>query len=526
MYDVLDEPLIGLTLDREPHRGSLPDVFAWLSGGQEVQFTALQPHQHHPWHAFLVQLAAIALERGEHDGFPTEPATWRSLLLGLTEGKREPWCLVVDDLSAPALLQPPVPEGTLSNFKTVIPTPDALDILLTTRNFDLKAQRIVHAAPEHWLFALVTKQTFEGYSGKFNYGVARMNGGQANRPCVAVAPSRAWAPRFRRDVRVWLEQRGALIEGYAYDARGAVLLWLIPWDGTKSLPRPSLDPFFIEICRRIRLTHSTAIAARMSTSQIARIDATDHAGDTGDIWTPTQKSNKKSGNASLTVPASGFNYRKLADLLFGDDWHPAPAQKLRNEDSPAPVVIAQALVRGQGKTEGYHERIVPIPGKARRIFASADGPAQLGERAKIRSNRVGEVSHSLLKPAILTLFQGVRDKKLDLRDTRADPWIDRFETRVDDIFFEELFHAVELSDEPARRAWDHSLDLLARRTLREALDEAPLPSAQRYSLLAAAEGRFFGTRKRVFEEFLAPVGEESATHAETPTEDSEPTHGT
>lgn len=526
MHDVLDESMIGVTLDREPHHGSLPEVFAWLSGERDVHFTALQPHQHHPWHAFLVQLAAIARTRGLQDGFPTDPAAWRAMLLGLTAGKHEPWCLVVDDLSAPALLQPPVPEGTLDNFKTLIPTPDVLDILLTTRNFDLKAQRMVHSAPEHWLFALVTKQTFEGYSGKLNYGVARMNGGQSNRPCISVASGRAWAPRFRRDVKVWLEQRDALISGYAYDPEGLALLWLPPWDGTNALPRTSLDPFFIEICRRIRLTGTGAsLAAQMSTSQIARIDATDHAGDTGDIWTPTQKSSKKSGNASLTVPASGFNYKKLSELLFGDEWQSSAARVLRDEDGPSPTVLAQALVRGQGKTEGYHERIIPVPAKARRMLAGVDGARRLGLRSKAMVQRVSDV-RTLLKTAILTLFQGVREKKLDLRDAHADLWLDRYETRVDDRFFDQLFDGVDLNDEPARRAWDVCLDDLARLTFQEALDEAPLPSAQRYSLLAAAEGRFYGTRKRVFAELYAYRREGPVDpQADAPTDDLEPAPG-
>jgi len=348
--DILKDPLITVTLDGVPHRGTLPEVLAWLSGDREVCFRALQPHQHHPWHAFTVQLAAIALSRGKREGFPSEASEWCSLLLGLTGQMHEPWSLAVDDLTKPALLQPPVPEDTLDGFKTVIVTPDSLDILLTTRNFDLKSQRMVRSSPEHWLFALVTKQTFEGYSGKMNYGIHRMNGGQANRPCVAIAPSRSWAPRFQRDVRVWLDSRAELLEGYSYDSDGPALLWLLPWDGAESLLRPTLDPFFVEICRRIRLVaDGDLLSARMGTSQVARIDATDHAGATGDIWTPTQKSSKKSGDASLTVPSSGFNYRKLAELLFGETWQSGAALELRADDGDAPVVIAQALSRARGR---------------------------------------------------------------------------------------------------------------------------------------------------------------------------------
>ena len=500
-YDVLTDPLVTVTLDGALRRGTLPDVLAWLSGEHEFSFAALQRHQHHPWHAFTVQLAAIALSRAKRTDPPTDPAEWRALLLALTGRAHEPWSLVVEDLSKPALLQPPVPEATLEPLKTHLATPDALDILLTTRNFDLKSQRMVRSSPEQWLFALVTKQTFEGYSGKMNYGIHRMNGGQANRPCVAIAPSTSWAPRFRRDVQVWLDHRAQLVNSYGYDPMGPALLWLLPWDGTDSLLRPSLDPFFIEICRRIRLAaEGDTLTARMGTSQVARIDATDHAGDTGDIWTPCQKSTKKSGNASLTVPATGLTYKKLYEILFEGKWHPGAALELRDKDPQSPIVIAQALVRGQGKTEGYHERIIPIPKKARGFFRKPGPEERLGKRAKEMIQRAKE-SRDLLKPAILTLFQGA-EHKLDLRDERADTWLDRLEARIDNAFFTDLFEHIDEDSDRAALAWDTRLEALAVATFREALAEAPIPSAHRYALLAAAEGRFYGARRRVFASLL------------------------
>jgi CRISPR system Cascade subunit CasA len=360
----------------------------------------------------------------------------------------------------------------------------------------------------------VTKQTFEGYSGKMNYGIHRMNGGQANRPCVAVAPSRSWAPRFQRDVRVWLDSRAELLENYSYDSNGPALLWLLPWDGAESLLRPTLDPFFIEICRRIRLVaDGDVLSARMGTSRVARIDATDHAGATGDIWTPTHKSSKKSGDASLTVPSSGFNYRKLAELLFGDTWQSGAALELRADDGDALVVIAQALSRGQGKTEGYHERLVSIPKKARASFGRSRTKNPLGVRSESMIKRAGE-ARGLLKPALLTLFQGSQAKKLDLRDSRGDPWLDRLEARIDDAFFDALFEHIDEDGGTASIAWDAILDDLACLTFREAIAEAPIPTAQRFPILAAADGRFYGARRRVFAEFIEHRREAKADTAQ------------
>lgn len=501
MYDLLNEPLIGVTCGTEGQRADLAQVLAWMSAGRDLTFTALQPHQHHPWHAFLVQLAALAFARGNAGDLPDEPAPWREALLVLTAGRSEPWQLVVGDLAAPALLQPPVPEGSLDAFKTALHTPDELDILLTTRNFDVKAQRITHADPEHWLFALVTKQTFEGYSGKSNYGIVRMNGGQSNRPCVAVAPDLSWARRFRRDVQVWLAERDRLVHDYSYDPTGHALLWLVPWDGTESLPRTSLDPFFIEVCRRIRLRcDGESISARMATSLTQRVDATEHAGATGDIWTPLKAQGKKGVPEALTLPATGFTYRKLSEVLFGDEWLEWPRRRPQDDDRPAPVVIAQALVRGQGKTEGFHERIIPIPPKARRMFDREDAFRRLGSLSKLRIERVALVRDRVLKPAVCTLLQGAPDEKLDFRDQRAAPWLERFEQRVDDRFFPALFDAAEAEDDAGpRRAWDEELEGFARKTFEEALREIPVPIAHRFRVRAAADSCFYGASNKVFE---------------------------
>lgn len=511
-YDVLREPLLTVFLEDEGQRRSatLCEVLAWLSQDRTISFAALQPHQRHPWHAFLVQLAAIALERAGTTKLPVEPNAWEELLVtGLTDGEREPWCLVVDALDKPAFMQPPVPENDLAVLKNMVSTPDALDILLTTRNFDVKGQRASPGEPEHWLLALVVKQTFEGFGGAGNYGVLRMNGGFGNRPCVSYAPSLRWSDRFRRDVAVWLEQRDTLVERHGYDTKGPALLWTVPWDGKHALSPRGLHPFFIEVCRRIRFQRTDhGLLARVGTSVKARIDATGTAGDTGDIWTPVQTSAKKEGLAALTIASAGFGYRKLHEILFGD-WIPAPGLRLRQEDGETPVVVAMALARGQGKTEGYHERWLPIPAKARGMLARAEGSRQLGVRSKLQLDRASEASR-VLKPAVCTLLQGAGEP--DFRDERTRPWIERLEDHIDDRFFTELFDAAPLDADTARVRWDGILVILLRKTFREAMDEVPIPSMHRYRTLAAAEARFGAALRKSFAEATAPrpTAEESA----------------
>ena len=64
-YSLLDEPLIRARRgdERSPVQYSLPALFVAMEQDQVCDFPALRPHQRHPWHAFLVQLAAIALHR-------------------------------------------------------------------------------------------------------------------------------------------------------------------------------------------------------------------------------------------------------------------------------------------------------------------------------------------------------------------------------------------------------------------------------------------------------------------------------
>ena len=118
---------------------SLPELLAAMARGEVRDFPALRPHQRPAWHMFLVQLGALALWKASREELPMDAADWKAGLSGLTpdHADDEPWRLVVADQSKPAFLQPPVPK----NLKwSPIKTPDALDMLITSRNHDLKAE--------------------------------------------------------------------------------------------------------------------------------------------------------------------------------------------------------------------------------------------------------------------------------------------------------------------------------------------------------------------------------------------------
>src|SRR3954468_16348546 len=148
-----------------------------------------------------------------------------------------PWGLIAPH-DWPAFLQPAVPDGGSDPFNKSAGTPDELDVLVTSKNHDLKAVRMTRAAPDDWLFALVSLQTQEGQMGRGNYGIARMNGGYASRPFLGIAPQGGFGARFRRDLellrrdadRLWQEDWASW--GTQRDLR---LLWLEPWDGASQL---------------------------------------------------------------------------------------------------------------------------------------------------------------------------------------------------------------------------------------------------------------------------------------------------
>ena len=102
------------------------------------------------------------LVEGRKDDLPSAEEGWSELISDLTANwpDDEPWSLITD-ASRPAILQSPVPGGDVSSFKP-IETPDALDMLVTSKNHDIKTGLMKNAAPEDWLFAFLSFQTQEG----------------------------------------------------------------------------------------------------------------------------------------------------------------------------------------------------------------------------------------------------------------------------------------------------------------------------------------------------------------------------
>lgn len=513
MFNLLNDPVIRVIADsRRETSFALPELFAAIFADDLQSFRALRAHQRHAWHALLCQLGALACVRSDLAKPPVDADGWRPALKSLTPDfpDDEPWRLV-SPLDKPAFLQPVV--GSVDGFKRLA-TPDELDILVTAKNHDVKGARVANAQPDDWLFALVSLQTMEGFLGAGNYGVSRMNGGFSNRPGFSIAPPGGVGAHVRRDIERLIGLREKMPD--YFDEDGLALVWLKPWDGATSLKPDQLDPYYIEICRRVRLAAENgrihALAAGSKTARIAF--GKEAKGLTGDPWTPIESSDGET--KALTIDARGFSYRRMSDIVFRRGFTPAPLQEVspRDDRDGAATLVARALARGQGKTEGLHERRIVATRKIVRMLA--DG--RTGENeipARRRIEQAGLVRKAL-RFGLMMLFQ---NGPTDFRPTdpnsakRADPFLDRFEAEIDRDFFEALFAEVEAEGDAAKRetcaVWLDDLRSRALALLRAADAGSPSSSIRCYRALVRAESAF---QNSFFKSFRVPYFPKDERH--------------
>ena len=230
-YSLLDEKLIRARriADGQLNHYSLPWLFVAMQQDEIRDFPALRPHQRHPWHAFLVQLAAMALHQASSLQ-PFETAQeWREALMNLTPDDSDgaAWCLITPH-DRPAFMQPPVPGEDVSKWKNRLQAADELDMLITSKNHDLKAARMINSFPDDWLMALISLQTQEGWGGATKYGISRMNRSYGSRPALGIIPEGHWGKHWLRDVKVLLNNRETIAEQNNLQLEnGTGLIWLL-----------------------------------------------------------------------------------------------------------------------------------------------------------------------------------------------------------------------------------------------------------------------------------------------------------
>jgi CRISPR system Cascade subunit CasA len=196
------------------------------------------------------------------------------------------------------------------------------------------------------------------------------------------------------------------------------------------------------------------------------------------------------------VDGSGFTYKRIVNLLDESKFTRAPLQQLdEREGKSAMQLVFVATVRGQGETQGYHERRILIPPRAVPFFMRTSTSPIFATLARQRVQDVSDVSLRALRPALFTLFQSAPEK-INYSDPKAkgkaDIFVSAFDRAVDVDFFDRLFE--ELVEAPGsaaaraqRRAWIELLGMRAGAVLATAETGSPLSHVRRYRARAAAE---------------------------------------
>jgi len=496
---------------------NLPQLFAALERDEVASFPGLRPHQAHPWHAFLCQLAAMAL-RADGESLPhVDPdvpttflgghgvKTWLDLIRALTPGYLgdEPWILVVADAAKPAFMQPPYPgdPARLLEKGSIWQTPDDADILISSKGHGIKPSSTQRAGPDNWVFALISLQTHAPYGGRELYNSTRQNSGTGSRSCVRLAYGLLPGNRFIRDTRAMLDHFEHAFESeIPYNEKGLGLVWLSPWDGTTSIAMDRLHPWFIEAARLIRMIEiDSQLRAVYLPTKTTRLSGKAHKGNVGDPWIPIERKEAKAFN---TKP----RYDVVRKVLFDESTYSHSLTLGEQPFDPKEGLSAEfsILIRGNCVTEGFERRFVPIPNRVRPLFSRhrdlAAGLSQsMVDLAKAAENKV-------LWPAVTLLMQPKAEFP-DFGQKETTIWarkaVDALDAVVDERFFDFLWPAVDMhtsgeSVEESLAAWRDFLLENARVRFEAAIAALPLSSAARLSAIAKAELLFnAGARKHL-----------------------------
>ena len=510
MLNLLRDPLITILTADQAATLSLPAVFAAAAQDRIDDFVYLRPHQRHALHATLCQIGAVAMVNASATTPPDDPEAWREILSNLTADEypgQEPWRLVVPDHTKPAFLQPGADRP--SEYNKRLDTPDALDITVGSKRHDVKDGVIRRPKPDHWLYALITCQTAAGFDGRGLYGVSRMNGGLSNRHGFSLTPSARWGQHITHDLRLLAERyQGANVTGH--------LLWTRKWNGTaaEAIPLESLEPqaLYVEAGRRIRLAASLrkiSHAVRAS-SQATRVAVASSNGRTADPWMLTQP------DKAVTVNARGFDYRQVSRYLDPEAYELPLLASAEPANSAEAHLVARAMVRGQGKTEGYHERHILLRRHFIEMLNSQAGKAMLNNEAVARVNIVREVSlilshtiHLYLQNGLASGHSGIDHQQIVDR-SRAN-----LQHAVDIDFWEHLQDGMESADPDAARAqWTYrSLIPQASRIL-DTVHRSNVGHAQSRFKAVAISRDLFATRIR-FSTKLPPRREAEGVTSES-----------
>lgn len=510
--NLLTDPIFRVRTPDGAGTVSLPELLALLGEDRVESLPGLQRHQEDAFHIFCCYLAGAVLVRTGESSPKQTAEFWRQGIRRLTQADGceddSAWTLVVDEPTKPAFMQAPVSSKTVftHDYKPKAATPDALDIFRTAKNHDVKSDRNAVAKPDDWAYALISLQTMTGGLGNGNYGIARMNGFYGSRVCIGWRENSRIGKLFSHETTRLLELRNSLIdEPPFFNPGGVVLIWIKQWDGNTPLSLRSIDPFFIEVARRIRLgIDAGKLIALGASSKSMRIAANDASGVLGDPWTPIVLGKKIK---SLTVVNPGFTTKLLRDLIFNvADFKTAPMQ-IAPAGGRDGWLAASVFIGGEGTSDGFHSMSIRVPERARAVLFSRG--TNNHDRLATLSTRGIELADDIRKPlrvALMTLMEGGPDN-LNEKNKQVEGWtadaLRPFTQNWNPLFFDWLWSTVDIPDDTeALRPWFNELRRLAQDTLDRAFDRVPQRHGRSYRAKTKAQGIFFGSLKKNFSQFM------------------------
>ena len=231
-----------------------------------------------------------------------------------------------------------------------------------------------------------------------------------------------------------------------------------------------LDPYYIEVCRRIRLVSlGGSIVARTPAGKMGSRITPPERGLTGDPWVPIDRKADK----VLTITGSGWDYHRVAGILDPEKYRAAPLQVWEPSDGERSLsLVMMGMARGNSKTDGYHERTIPIPSRVVSLFGGTTD--RLGVACRERVQLADRMRSKVLYPSLRTLRAGSSDEVGDFTGA--------FDRAVDQTFFPRLFDELAVTGNAAlaeRKKWIDELLAIARNMLRQAESSVPVPQARR-----------------------------------------------
>jgi CRISPR system Cascade subunit CasA len=217
---------------------------------------------------------------------------------------------------------------------------------------------------------------------------------------------------------------------------------------------------------------------------------------TEDPWAPI----KADRSSSHTPTGAGFGYRQMATLLDAKKIvRPLLSEPHNGDASEGLSIVAAALVRGQGKTEGLHRRSVPVS-RWETISAYEEAPLdRIGAVAEKRAGEANEASRRLGR-ALISLVQGGPEKARlddDAAKKKTERWLEQFNRMVDGEFFDAPFWAEAAGDEANHRSdWRNRLYGIACDVFDTAIKAVPRTEVRRIRAIARARSFLDGQMRK------------------------------